>query len=154
VRPPQLAEEQRDEGARDKGAAALLRRAERAARAEQRAERLDTGWLDSFTQMGVAIYSSTNELLVPGRKIRRDPAEGADNGAAAMRTSEKTEPTSSREKEDPAAVAERDAALLMSERTEPEPTLRHPTHSRASRSSGPPEKQPWTFGGSYWPSRK
>jgi hypothetical protein len=105
--------------------------------------------------MGVAIYSLTNELLVPGKKIRRDPAEGASDGAAAMRMSEKTEPTSSRGKEeDPAAIAERDAALLMSERTETELTLRHPTHSRASCSSGPAEKQPWTFGGSYWPSRK
>ena len=110
--PPQADEEQRDEGARDKGAAALLRRAEREARAEQRAERLDTGrldtgWLDSFTQMGVAIYSSNNQLLVPGRKIRRDPAEGAGDGAAAMRTSEETGPTSRGGKEeDPAAVAD------------------------------------------------
>jgi hypothetical protein len=151
VRPPPPQQAQA-EGHRDKGAAALLRRAERAARAERQAERPDTGWLDSFTQMGVAIYSSTNELLVPG-KIRQDSAEGADNGAAAMLTSEQTGPTSGRrQEEDPAAVAERNAALLMLEQTEP--TSRHPTHSRSSRSSGPPAKQPWTFGGSYWPSRK
>jgi hypothetical protein len=61
----------------------LLRRAARAARAEQQAERPDTGWLDSFTQMGAAIYSSNDELLVPGR-IQQDPAAVADNGAAAM----------------------------------------------------------------------
>jgi hypothetical protein len=152
VRPPPQQQQAQAERHRDKGAAALLRRAERAARAEQQAERLDTSWLDSFTQMGVAIYSSTNKLLVPGR-IRQDPDKGADNGAAAMRTSEKTGPTSGRrQEEDPAAVAERNAALLMLEQTEP--TSRHPTHSRSSRSSGPPAKQPWTFGGSYWPSRK
>jgi hypothetical protein len=151
VRPPPQQQAQA-EGHRDKGAAALLRRAERAARAEQQAERPDTGWLDSFTQMGVAIYSSTNKLLVPGR-IRQDPAEGPGNGAAAMRTLEQTGLTSGRrQKEDPAAVAKRNAALLMLEQTEP--TSRHPTHSRSSGSSGPPAKQPWTFGGSYWPSRK
>jgi hypothetical protein len=95
--------------------------------------------------MGVAIYSSKNELLVPGR-IRQDPAEGAGNGAAAMRTSEQTGPTSGRrQEEDPAAVAECNGALLMVEQTEL--TSRHPRHSRSSHSSGPPAKQPWTFGG-------
>jgi hypothetical protein len=152
VQPPTPQQPAQAERHRDKGAAALLRRAARAARAEQQAERPDTGWLDSFTQMGVAIYSSNDKLLVPGR-IRQDPAAGADNGAAAMRTSEQTGPTSGRrQEEDPAAVAERNAALLMLEQTEP--TSRHPTHSRSSRLSGPPEKQPWTFGGSFWPSRK
>jgi hypothetical protein len=71
----------------------LLRRAARAAKAEQQAERLDTGWLDSFTQMGVAIYGRNNELLVPGLK-QEDPAAVADNGAAATLMSE----------EDPGAV--------------------------------------------------
>jgi hypothetical protein len=77
---------------RDRGAAELLRRAARAARAEQQAEQPDTGWLDSFTLMGVAIYSSNNELLVPGR-IQQDPAAVADNGTAAMRMSMQTGPT-------------------------------------------------------------
>jgi hypothetical protein len=147
--PPQPAQAERHS---DRGAAALLRRAARAARAEQQAERLDTGWLDSFTQMGVAIYSSNDELLVPGR-IQQDPAAGANNGAVAMQRSEQTGPTSSkRQEEDPDAVAERNAAMLMLEQTEP--TSRHPTYTRSSCSSGPPEKQPWTFGGSFWPWRK
>jgi hypothetical protein len=38
----------------------------RAAKAEQQAEQPDTGWLDSFTQMGVAIYGRNDKLLVPG----------------------------------------------------------------------------------------
>jgi hypothetical protein len=84
--PPQPAQAERH---RDRGAATLLRRAARAARAEQQAERPDTGWLDSFTQMGVAIYSSNDELLVPGR-IQQDHAAAADNGAAAMRMSTQT----------------------------------------------------------------
>jgi hypothetical protein len=143
----------------------LLRIAARAARAEQHAERPDTGWLDSFTQMGEAIYGANDKLLVPGR-IQEDPAAVADNGAAVMLMSEQTGPTSSRrqeqtgptsskmQEEDPAAVAERTAAMLRLEQTEP--TSRHPTHTQSSRSSGPPEKQPWpwTFGGSFWPSRK
>jgi hypothetical protein len=40
---------------RERGAAALLSRAARAAKAEKPAEGPDTGWLDSWTQMGVAI---------------------------------------------------------------------------------------------------
>jgi hypothetical protein len=64
--PPQQQQPAQAERHRDRGAAALLRRAARAARAEQQAERPDTGWLDSFTQMGVAIYSSNDELLVRG----------------------------------------------------------------------------------------
>jgi hypothetical protein len=47
--------------------------------------------------------------------------------------------------EDPAAVTDGAAAKLM-----PQPT----TNTRSCRSAGPPEKQPWTFGGTYWPSRK
>jgi hypothetical protein len=82
--------------------------------------------------MGVAIYGRNNKLLVPGRK-QEDPAAVAD-GAAAMLMSE----------EDPAAVAEGAVAMLMSEQTEP--TLQPPTNSQSSRSAGPPEKQPWTFG--------
>jgi hypothetical protein len=93
--PPPPAQAERH---RDRGAAALLRRAARAARAEKQAERPDTGWLDSFMQMGVAIYSSNDELLVPGR-IQQDPATAADNGAAAMRMSTQTGPTSSRRQE-------------------------------------------------------
>jgi hypothetical protein len=108
---------------------------------EQQAEWPDTGWLDSFTQMGVAIYGQNNKLLVPGRK-QEDPAMVADNGAAATLMSE----------EDPAAVPKRAAAMLMSEQTEP--TSRQPTDNQSIRSTGPPEKQPWTFGGSFWPSRK
>jgi hypothetical protein len=104
---------------RERGAAALLRHAARAAKAEKQAERPDTGWLDSFTQMGVAIYGRNDELLVPGRK-QEDPAPVADNGAAATLMSE----------EDPAAVAKRAAAMPMSEQTEL--TLRHPTHTRSS----------------------
>jgi hypothetical protein len=44
------------------------------------------------------------------------------------------------------------AAKPMSEPTEP--TTQPSTNTRSSRSAGPPEKQPWTFGGAYWPSRK
>jgi hypothetical protein len=144
----------------------LLRRAARAARAEQQAERPDTGWLDSFTQMGVAIYGANDELLVPGR-IQEDPAAVANNGAAAMLMSEQTGPTLSRRQEqtgptssrmpeeDPTAVAERTPAMLRLEQTEQtKSTSRHPTYNQSSRSAGPPEKQPWTFGGSFWPSRK
>jgi hypothetical protein len=88
--------------------------------------------------MGVAIYGRNNKLLVPGQK-QEDPAAVA-NGATATLMSE----------EDPAAVAKRAAAMLMSEQTEP--TLQPPTNTRSSQSTGPPEKQPWAFGGSYWPS--
>jgi hypothetical protein len=147
-KPPQPAQAKRE---RERGAAALLRQAARAAKAEQQAERPDTGWLDSFTQMGVTIYGRNNELLVPGRKPE-DPAAVANDGAAAMLMSEQMGPTLRlMSEEDPAAVAERTAAMLMSEQTEL--TLRHPTHTRSSRSTAPPEKQPWTFGGSLWPPR-
>jgi hypothetical protein len=150
-KPPQPAQAKR-ERERERGAAALLRRVERAARAEQQAERPDTGWLDIFTQMGVAIYGRNDKLLVPGR-IQEDPAAVANDGAAAMLMLEQMVPTSRRVlEEDPFAAAERTAAMLMLEQTEP--TSRHPTHTRSSRSAGPPEKQPWTFGGSFWPSRK
>jgi hypothetical protein len=103
--------------------------------------------------MEVAIYGANDKLLVPGR-IQEDPAAVADNGAAAMLMSEQTGPTSSRmQEEDHAAVASAPtAAMLRLEQTER--TLRHPTHTRSSRSLGPPEKQPWTFGGSFWPSHK
>jgi hypothetical protein len=47
--------------------------------------------------------------------------------------------------EDPAAVDDGAAAKPM-----PQPT----TNTRSSQSVGPPEKQQWTFGGTYWPSRK
>jgi hypothetical protein len=98
-----------------------------AAKAEQQAERPDTGWLDSFTQMGVAIYRRNAELLVPGRK-QEDPAAVANDGAAAMLMLEQTGPTSRLiSEEDPSVVAERTAAMLMSEQTKP--TLRHPTHT-------------------------
>jgi hypothetical protein len=139
-KPPAQAEAQL-EIEREWGAAALLRQAARAAKTEKQAERPDTGWLDSFTQMGVAIYGRNDKLLVPGRK-QEDPAAVANDGAAATLMLE----------EDPPAVAKRAAAMLMSEQTEP--TLQPPTHTRSSRSTGPPEKQPWTFGGSYWPSCK
>jgi hypothetical protein len=79
-------------------------------------------------QPPVAIYGRNNKLLVPGR----------EQGILT--------------EEDPAAVADGAAAMLMSQQTEP--TLQPPTNIRSSRSVGPPEKQPWTFGGSYWPSRK
>jgi hypothetical protein len=88
-KPPQPAQAERE---RERGVAALLRQAARAAKAEQQAERPDTGWLDSFTQMRVAIYGRNNELLVPSRK-QEDPAAVADDGAAAMLMSEQTEPT-------------------------------------------------------------
>jgi hypothetical protein len=90
-KPPAQAEAQAERG-RERGAAALLRRAARAAKAEKQAERPDTGWLDSCTQMGVAIYGRNNELLVPGQK-QEHPAAVAD-GAAATLMSEQTEPTS------------------------------------------------------------
>jgi hypothetical protein len=67
---------------------------------------------------------------VPGRK-QEDLAAVADDGAA---------------------VAERAAAMLMSEQTEP--TLQPERTLDPVDPKGSPEKQPWTFGGSYWPSRK
>jgi hypothetical protein len=51
--------------------------------------------------------------------------------------------------EDPAAAADGAAAKPM-----PEPTTQPTTNTRSSRSAGPPEKQPWTFGGAYWPPCK
>jgi hypothetical protein len=92
----------------------------------------------------VAIYGRNNKLLVPGRK-QEDPAAVAD-GAAAMLMLGQTE------QEDPAVVADGAAAMLMSEQTEP--TLQQRTNTQSSQSAGPPEKQSWTFGGSYWPSHK
>jgi hypothetical protein len=84
---------------RERGAAALLRRAARAAKAAKAAkpaEGPDTQWLDAWTNMGVAIYSRNNELLVPGRKQElvpeEDPAMAADS-AAAKPMREQTEPT-------------------------------------------------------------
>jgi hypothetical protein len=49
-------------------------------------------------------------------------------------------------------VPEEDPAKPMPQQTEP--TTQPTTNTRSSRSAGPPEKQPWTFGGAYWPSRK
>jgi hypothetical protein len=75
------------ERARERGAAALLRRAARAAKAAEPAEGPDTGWLDSWTNMGVAIYGKSNQLLVPGHKqgivTEEDPAAVADGAAEA-----------------------------------------------------------------------
>jgi hypothetical protein len=68
----------------------------RAAKAAELAEGPDTGWLDSWTQMGVAIYGRNNQLLVPGREQgivkEEDPAVVAD-GASAKPMSEQTEQT-------------------------------------------------------------
>jgi hypothetical protein len=116
------------ESERERGAAALLRRAARAAKAAEPAEGPDTGWLDSWTNMGEAIYGRNNQLLAPGH----------EQGIIT--------------EEDPAAVADGATAKSMSEQTEP--TLQPPTNTQSSRSAGLPEKQPWTLGGCYWPSRK
>jgi hypothetical protein len=116
---------------REQGAAALLRRAARAAKAAKAAdpaEGPDTQWLDCWTNMGVAIYGRNIKLLVPG-----------------LEQELLTE-------EDPAMVADGAAAKPMPEQTEP--TTQPTTNTRSSRSAGPPEKQPWTFGGAYWPWRK
>jgi hypothetical protein len=66
---------------RERGIAALLRRAARAAKAAKAAEPAegpDKQWLDAWTNMGVAIYERNNKLLVPGRKqelvTEEDPA--------------------------------------------------------------------------------
>jgi hypothetical protein len=82
---------------RERGALALLRqtaRAAEAAKAAEPAEGPDTDWLDSWTNMGVAIYERNNQLLVPGRKqgivTEEDPAAVAD-GAAAKPMSEQME---------------------------------------------------------------
>jgi hypothetical protein len=81
---------------RERGTAALLRRAARAAKAAEPAEGPDTGWLDTWMNMGVAIYGRNNQLLVPGHKqgivTEEDPAAVAD-GAAVKPMSEQTEPT-------------------------------------------------------------
>jgi hypothetical protein len=78
---------------RERGAAMLLRRAARAAKAAETAERPDTQWLGAWTNMGVAIYSRNNELLVPGREQEHvqeeDPAadlEPPQQPAALLRT--------------------------------------------------------------------
>jgi hypothetical protein len=116
---------------RERGAAALLRRAARAAKAAKAAEPAEgpeTHWLDSWTNMGVVIYGRNNELIIPGR----------EQGIVT--------------EEDPATVADGAAAKPMPEQTEP--TKQPSTNTRSSQSAGPPEKQPWTFGGAYWPSRK
>jgi hypothetical protein len=47
--------------------------------------------------------------------------------------------------EDPAPVADGAGAKSMPQQTR---------DTRSSRSAGPPEKQPWTLGGTYWPSRR
>jgi hypothetical protein len=116
---------------RERGAAALPRwaaRAAKAAKAAEPAEGPDTQWLDAWTNMAVAIYKRNNKLLVPGCEqelVQEEDPSAAANGAAAKPMPEQTEPTT-------------------------QPT----TNTRSSRSAGPPEKQPWTFKGAYWPSRK
>jgi hypothetical protein len=84
---------------RERGAAALLRgaaRAAKAAKAAEPAEGPDTGWLDSWKNMGVAIYGRNNELLFPGWEqgilTKEDPVAVAD-GTAAKPMPEQTEPT-------------------------------------------------------------
>jgi hypothetical protein len=84
---------------REQGTAALLRRAARAAKAakaDELAEEQKTQWLDSWTNMGMAIYGRNNELLIPGRKqeliTEEDPAAVAE-GAAGKPMPEQTEPT-------------------------------------------------------------
>jgi hypothetical protein len=80
-KPPAQAEAHA-ERERERGAA-LLRRAARAAMAEKQVERPNTGWLDSFTQMGVAIYGRNNKLLVPGQK-QEDPEAVAERAASML----------------------------------------------------------------------
>jgi hypothetical protein len=186
-KPPAQAEAQAKRE-REPGAAALLRRAAIAAKAEKQAERPDTGWLDSLTQMGVAIYGRNNNLLMPGRK-QEDPAADADDGAAAMLRLEQTEPTSQppnahliqlihgtargatmdvwRILRAIAQVAVAAAAADVGRRSRHCCQARHgnaevradradfaaPDAHSIHQSTGLPEKQPWTFGGSYWPSR-
>jgi hypothetical protein len=110
-KPPAQAEAQA-ERERERGAAALLRRGARAAKAAELVEGPDTGWLDSWTNMGVAIYGRNNQLLVAVREqgivTEEDPSAVA-NGAA---------------------VADGAAAKPMSEQTEP--TLQPPTNTRSS----------------------
>jgi hypothetical protein len=81
---------------REQGAAALLRRAARAAKAAEPAEGPDTQWLDAWTNMGGEIYRRKHELLVPGREQElvpeEDPTATAD-GAAAKPMPEQMEPT-------------------------------------------------------------
>jgi hypothetical protein len=101
---------------RERGAAALLRRAAGAAKAAETAKGPDMGWLDSWTNMGVAIYGRNNQLFVPGH----------EQGIVT--------------EEDPTAVADGAAAKPMSEQTEL--TAQPPTNTPSSRSAGPPEKQP------------
>jgi hypothetical protein len=82
---------------RERGTAALLRRAARAAKAAEPAEGPDTGWLDSWTNMGVAIYGRNNQLLVPGCEQGNVTERRSCRGRqwlAAMPMSEQTEPTS------------------------------------------------------------
>jgi hypothetical protein len=110
---------------RERGAAALLRRAARAAKAADTTEGPDTQWLDAWKNMGVAIYGRNNEHLVPGCQQELVPEE------------------------DTAVAADGTAAKPM-----PEPTTQPTANTQSSRSAAQPEKQSWTFGGAYWPSRK
>jgi hypothetical protein len=82
---------------RERGAAALLRWAARAAKAAEKAEGPDTQWLDAWTNMGVAIYGRNNKLLLPGREQElvpeEDPAAAADGASAKPMPEPTTQPT-------------------------------------------------------------
>jgi hypothetical protein len=66
----------------EQGAAALLRRAARAAKAAARTAQPEP-WLDALTNMGVALYGRTEEPTVAGYdELSEDPAAVADGAAA------------------------------------------------------------------------
>jgi hypothetical protein len=80
---------------REQGAAALLGRAARADKAAATAERPED-WLDAWTNMGVAIYSRYDELLVPDREqelSEEDPAAVVDGAAAKLMPQLTSQPT-------------------------------------------------------------
>jgi hypothetical protein len=56
---------------RERGAAVLLRRAAREAKAAEPAEGPDTQCLDAWTNMGVAIYGRPQTGTRPGKRSRR-----------------------------------------------------------------------------------
>jgi hypothetical protein len=110
---------------REQGAAALLRRAARAAKAAKAAE-----MAEGPDTHWLDAWTNMGVAIY-----------GRNNQLLVPGREQKLVP-----EEDPTA------AKPMLEQTEP--TTQPTTKTRSSRSAGPPEKQPWTFGCAYWPSRK
>jgi hypothetical protein len=71
-------------------------RAAKAAKAAKLAEAPETHWLDSGTNMGVAIYGRNNKLLIPGHEqgiVTEEDSAAVADCAVAKPLPEQTEPT-------------------------------------------------------------